>query len=73
MKSTYYEDRVATLEAALEDLLDCFDTGGEDYSIEVIGDDQIVVAAYVTESTEDSLNHAIDVLYNEDDTEDIEC
>lgn len=66
---SYYEQRNLELEAALEGLLEQFDTGGSEYTIEVLGDLGSVDTGTVTYQTAEAIERALEVLYNSNEPE----
>lgn len=66
MKSDILESRVASLEAALENVLDCFDTSGLPYTTNVVieGEEQ---EAEIGNETFYVLEKAMNVMWNDAD------
>lgn len=60
---SYYNVRIDLLEHALEDLVECFDTGGTIPTIDAIVNDDVVPCT-ITEETVLALERARDVLYH---------
>ena len=60
------ESRIGNLEAALENLLECFDTSSEPFTTSVVVDGA-EEEAYVATSTGYVIERAMEVLWNETD------
>lgn len=57
-------NRKARLEMALEKLVDCFDTGGETYTLLTTNADGEEIDALLTNETTEALEEALNVLYD---------